>query len=220
MGRPAIISDEDLITIIDEYHKEKPNEKIKFVDIEKYCNSKGIAVSEGSIRKRNKIVDYIKLLNIDNYDVCVNTIYAYVPLDINKIFSESRSMKTIKEILIEREKTIKVIINSAIFINEENKKLKDINKSLKSINGNLRKEVDDYKEKNETIISKNNEIEYLKQIIEQYVYPEIAKVLLNNEYKSDYVSKKVVGESIIDSKKDVDQFVHSEAGELLDGFDE
>ena len=89
MGRPFIISDDELITLIENYKKEYPKKKIKYADIEAFARANGYSnVKATNIKKRKVIADLIKKLNVNNHENHIIRIMTYSPLDINKLFAE------------------------------------------------------------------------------------------------------------------------------------
>ena len=162
MARPASIDDETLIKYVNDYVSIYPNKKIKYVDVEAFIQKQGIDIISGIIKRRKTVVDYIKSINNTNLEDCVNKIFAYVPLDITMLSNKTHLTVQAKEILINREKTIKQIVDSAVAISEENKRLKELNKVLTSENKALKNEIKDLDIKKETLLSNKEKIKYLR----------------------------------------------------------
>lgn len=221
MARPFKITDEQLITLIEEYRREYPKKKIRYRDIEAYALAKGYeGVKVDNFKKRKVITDLIKKLNEDTAENHIVRILTYSPLDINKIFAEHTSMARIKQILNDREQYLAQIVASATFINEEYKKLESYNASLKANLKEAKEELAKLTLRAETLAQKDREIEFLKQIINENLYPEVANTLLNKDYISEAAKGSSISKSTIlpVTKKSI--FEHSEIDELLGDLDD
>lgn len=220
MARPASIDDETLIKYVNDYVSIYPNKKIKYVDVEAFIQKQGIDIISGIIKRRKTVVDYIKSINNTNLEDCVNKIFAYVPLDITMLSNKTHLTVQAKEILINREKTIKQIVDSAVAISEENKRLKELNKVLTSENKALKNEIKDLDIKKETLLSNKEKIKYYKSQLEDICLPEAFDIIVNNLDYGDVISKTNLDEKTLTANKPINSVVSDITDSLMEGFDD
>lgn len=220
MARPASIDDETLIKYVNDYVSVYPNKKIKYVDVEAFIQKQGIDIISGIIKRRKTVVDYIKSINNANLEDCVNKIFAYVPLDITMLSNKTHLTVQAKEILINREKTIKQIVESAVAISEENKRLKELNKVLTSENKALKKEIKDLDIKKETLLSNKEKIKYYKSQLEDICLPEAFDIIVNNLDYGDVISKTNLDEKTLTANKPINKVISDITDSLMKGFDD
>ena len=220
MARPASIDDETLIKYVNDYVSIYPNKKIKYVDVEAFIQKQGIDIISGIIKRRKTVVDYIKSINNTNLEDCVNKIFAYVPLDITMLSNKTHLTVQAKEILINREKTIKQIVDSAVAISEENKRLKELNKALTSENKTLKNEIKDFDIKKETLLSNKEKIKYYKSQLEDICLPEAFDIIVNNLDYGDVISKTNLDEKTLTANKPINSVVSDITDSLMEGFDD
>lgn len=220
MARPASIDDKTLIKYVDEYVSVYPNKKIKYVDVEAFIQKQGIDIISGIIKRRKAVVDYIKAINNTNLEDCVNKIFAYVPLDITMLSNKTHLTVQVKELLINREKTIKQIVESAVAISEENKRLKELNKVLASENKVLKNEIKDLDIKKETLLSNKEKIKYYKSQLEDICLPEAFDIIANNLDYGDVISKTNLDEKTLTADKPINEVIGDITDSLMKGFDD
>ena len=220
MVRPASIDDKTLIKYVDEYVSIYPNKKIKYVDVEAFIQKQGIDIISGIIKRRKAVVDYIKSINNTNLEDCVNKIFAYVPLDITMLSNKTHLTVQAKEILINREKTIKQIVDSAVAISEENKRLKELNKVLTSENKTLKNEIKNLDIKKEILLSNKEKIKYYKSQLEDICLPEAFDIIVNNLDYGDVISKTNLDEKTLTANKPINSVIGDITDSLMEGFDD
>ena len=220
MARPASIDDKTLIKYVDEYVSVYPNKKIKYVDVEAFIQKQGIDIISGIIKRRKAVVDYIKSINNTNLEDCVNKIFAYVPLDITMLSNKTHLTVQAKEILINREKAIKQIVDSAVAISEENKRLKELNNVLTSENKTLKNEIKGLDIKKETLLSNKEKIKYYKSQLEDICLPEAFDIIVNNLDYGDVISKTSLDEKTLTANKPINSLIGDIADSLMEGFDD
>ena len=220
MARPASIDDETLIKYVNDYVSIYPNKKIKYVDVEAFIQKQGIDIISGIIKRRKAVVDYIKSINNTNLEDCVNKIFAYVPLDITMLSNKTHLTVQAKEILINREKTIKQIVDSAVAISEENKRLKELNKALTSENKTLKNEIKDFDIKKETLLSNKEKIKYYKSQLEDICLPEAFDIIVNNLDYGDVISKTNLDNKTLTANKPINSVIGDITDSLMEGFDD
>lgn len=214
MARIAKITDNDIYQLIVEYRSEYPNVKIKYSDVERFGRNKGLDIKDNTLKKRPKIVDYIKELNSQQQVLSIDTIFAYTPLDINSLLTSGKSKSELREALNQREVVYQNVVNSAVVINEENKRLKDLNKTLKLEN---KKAKDDYNTLLEEYLKLSENLKeamIYKDTVKQHVYPEMANIILDAKYASEIVNK----DSFRALTPNEELFDSDEINEMMKGF--
>ena len=220
MARPARIDDKTLIQYVDEYVSLYPNKKIKYVDVETYIRKQGIRINDGIIKKRKVITDYIKSLNNNNLESHINKVFAYVPLDITDLSNKTHLTVQAKELLINREKIIKQIVDSAVVISEENKRLRELNKTLTSENKALKKEINELDIKRETLLSNKEKIKYYKTQLEDICLPEAFNIIVNNLEYGEVISKTNLDNKTLTADKPINSIISDITDNLMEGFDD
>ena len=220
MARPASIDDKTLIQYVDEYVSLYPNKKIKYVDVETYIKKQGIRINDGIIKRRKTITDYIKSLNNNNLENHINKVFAYVPLDITELSNKTHLTIQAKEQLINREKTIKQIVESAVAISEENKRLTELNKVLASENKTLKNQIKELDIKKETLLSNKEKIKYYKTQLEDICLPEAFDIIVNNLDYGDVVSKTKLNNKTLTADKPINSIISDITDSLMEGFDD
>lgn len=220
MARLAAIEDKTLIEYTDQYVALNPNIKVKYVDIEEFIQKQGIEIKNGTIKKRKAVVEYIKSLNKKDLKTHESRIFAYTPLDLAGLSATTHLTQQAKEILTNREVMIKQIVESAVAINEENKRLRDINKTLSSEIKAVKAQNEKLNSKEVTIASKDTEIKYYKEQLEGICLPEVFNIIVNNLECSDIISKTKLEEKTLSATKPIDPFINNITGELMEGFDD
>lgn len=220
MARLAAIDDKTLIEYTDRYVALNPNIKIKYVDVEEFIKKQGVAINNGTIKKRKAVVEYIKSLNKKDQKTQESRIFAYTPLDLAGLSAVTHLTQQAKEILTNREVMIKQIVESAVAINEENKRLRDINRTLSSEIKAVKAQNEKLNSKEVTIASKDAEIKYYKEQLESICLPEVFNIIVNNLECSDIISKSKLEEKTLSATKPIEPFINNITGELMEGFDD
>lgn len=220
MARQGKLTDEEFIEYIKSYQDENPGKKIKYTDVEKYIQNHGIDIPDGCIKKKKILVEYIKKLNTDEHETHISRIYAYTPLDITELSVKTHLPKSVLEILQNRELAVKQIVESAIYISEENKRLTDINKTINSENKALKETIEVYKKKDTTLASKDKEIQYYKNMLEKICLPEVFEIIITGSKAGENISQTKLEENILTASKSISDFKNDIAEEFMEGFDE
>lgn len=220
MARPASIDDKTLIQYVDEYVSLYPNKKIKYVDVETYIRKQGIRINDGIIKRRKTITDYIKALNNNNLENHINKVFAYVPLDITELSNKTHLTVQAKELLINREKTIKQIVDSAVAISEENKRLTELNKVLTSESKALKNQIKELDIKKETLLSNKEKIKYYKTQLEDVCLPEAFDIIVNNLEYGEVISKTNLDNKTLTADKPINSIISDITDSLMEGFDD
>ena len=185
MARRKIIETDILLNLIDEFYTLKCNRDaslLKIPSIGEYIRSKGYTVQDYILRRDEAVREYIDKLCETSEETHINTVSVYHDIDIEAFLSKNNTTSKLKKALSERECYYREITNSAAYSFNENKQLKQENTALKSKNKKLELSLEKEMESKKNIVSNNlllaRENKLLREIIDTYVYPEIANELL------------------------------------------
>lgn len=205
MGRNSAISTELLIKLIEEFYTLKCNKDsslLKIPAIGSYIRSKGYPVQDYILRRNELAREYINKLRTTTEDTYIRSVSVYRDIDMDTFLQKNNTLSKLKKALVEREGYYREITNSAAYSFKENKEIKVEIKDLKNLNSKLMLELKQEIENRKIIESKNrqviNENKRLREIIDTYIYPEIANELLK---KSGLINETagVVNENIINN---------------------
>ena len=132
-------------------------------------------------------------------------------MDVDDFLKKNRTIKALKKALIERQNYYMEVASSATLIFEENKKLKKKLEKLEKEMSVLEKELETKSIANQETLSGFREakrrVRVLQDLVETYVYPEIANELLVQrgilKKTESMVDPIVVGENLVKPTDDI-----------------
>lgn len=207
MARAKLISDEALIQCFDEYFIEtcKGNTScIKFSDLEKYVKNKYEGVTARLIRRNAALRAHINELEVKEKEKG-HPVLAFKDIDVDTVCRKSTNVNYLREFLSEMNQRYKSVYESAQMIYQENKKLKKQVEKLKTEKDeNVQRAeelVEAKKEGRNELKALRNENKALRDLVDTYVYPEIANALLKEKGLlkggSDIIDADILNENLI-----------------------
>ena len=208
MGRPKLISDEELIKSFDAYYIEVLRGNInyfKFSEFETYLRKQNHEGITARLLRRNEALrahmDELKV-TAESED---NPVLVFKDIDVDTVVRKSSSVGYLREFLSNLNKHYKNVYECAQMVYHENQKLKKQIKSLKEEKSDLAKLHETVKQSKK---DDRTEINTLREdnrkllgIIVTYVYPEIANAMLKEKGLlkggSDIVDTDILSENII-----------------------
>ncbi len=188
MARKVKIDSDTLISLIDLFYAEKCDGdagQLKIPQIGEYVRSKGYDVADYLIRRNEEAKAYIEKLQESTEEIHIHTVSVYRDIDMNAFLMKNNTKEKLKKALKERENYYREITNSAAYSFKENRRLEQQVKELKTKNKKLEEELESVNSKGADLGSDNRnykaENRKLREIIEAYVYPEIANELLKKQ---------------------------------------
>lgn len=188
MGRKAKIDSDTLIRLIDQFYAEKCDGdagQIKITEIGKYVRSKGYDVDDYLIRRNKDTRVYIEKIQKSTEEFHISTVAVYRDIDMDVFLMKNNTKEKLKKALKERENYYRKITYSASYSFKENKRLeqqvKELRKRILELEEELKNSVSkgaDIDDENRNYKSENQK---LREIINMYVYPEIANELLKQQ---------------------------------------
>lgn len=208
MPRARKINTELLKDMILRYATEELNgdySKLKCSGIGGYVRKHGFPdVSDKSIRDKPEIVKFLKDIKDGQLRECmtmVATVSTYVGMDVDEFIRKNDTPDKLKIALAHKDLFYKSLSHSCAIVSAENKQLMHeveiLKKKIQELEDSLSKD----KKKSETIAQYKMEVQVYKEIVETYVYPNIANELLRKAgiltstsglVKTDEVEKNLV----------------------------
>lgn len=210
MGRNRNVETDTLISIINEYHLNNPEIKIKYSDIGEFARNKGYKINDFNVRRDVRAKQHIDDINKSSDDDHYKRVVAYKTLDINAFILNNRTEQRLRKALSELDSYYASIASSAVKFKKEYEDLKELDRKQKA---KINKLLDSLEEKkNDKTINKNTKeyIEYLEKYIRDTINPEIANVILSEKgvyeptstiVKSDFKNKIISHDTDISSFK-------------------
>ena len=185
MARKKSIETDTLLNLLDEFYTlkcDRDTSLLKIPAIGEYIRSKGYAVQDYILRRDKAVRDYIDKLRTTSEKTYIKTVSVYRDMDIDLFLQKNSTTSKLKKSLEERECYYREITNSAAHSFNENRKLKQENSELKNQNQVLQLDLNKERENSKILSSSQRSLikenKLLREIIDTYVYQEIANELL------------------------------------------
>ncbi|NLE27706.1 MAG: hypothetical protein GX625_20695 [Clostridiaceae bacterium] len=226
MGRDKKITSEQLILMIDKYALNHPREKISIPALSNYLIDNGFDVAPYLIRRDKAAREHIDKINSqDNEDIQRNVV-TYHQLDIDNFVKTNSSIDKLRTALAQRDAYYASISNSAAIIFAENKELKSsieyYRKEYEELKDKVQKKIQ--KDENKSIREKDEVILRLKKLLDEYVYPEVANLLLEKEGLLETVNtiidKDKLSAITVEPDSDISKITFQSIESIMKGFDE
>lgn len=226
MGRDKKITSEQLILMIDKYALNHPREKISIPALSNYLLDNGFDVAPYLIRRDKAAREHIDKINSqDNEDIQRNVV-TYHQLDIDNFVKTNSSIDKLRTALAQRDAYYASISNSAAIIFAENKELKSsieyYRKEYEELKDKMQKKIQ--KDENKSIREKDKVILRLKKLLDEYVYPEVANLLLEKEGLLETVNtiidKDKLSAITVEPDSDISKITFQSIESIMKGFDE
>ncbi|WP_313133208.1 hypothetical protein [Anaerocolumna sp.] len=214
MPRKVKVSSDTLIGLIEQFYAEKCDgdaTQLKIPQIGEYVRSKGYDIADYLIRRNEDARAHIQKLQETTEEIHIHTVAVYRDIDMDEFLAKNNTREKLKNALKERENYYREITNSAAYSFKENKRLELQEKNLKKRVEELEKELEAIESKSAKLSSdsRNYKAENRKQrdIIDTYIYPEIANELLKQQGllkdTAGIVNPKVIENEIVTADADV-----------------
>ena len=165
-----IVSDEEIIAVLDEMHASFPGNKIKQADLLEELNKRGYSMDRSTISKNAAVKKHLDKLNSES--ICLNDIKAIVfnPINIHSLANMNK--KQIIDIVTQREVYYSECAKKASEAKKKAEELqKQLNEALSGVEG----------PKDEIIKQLDKENQALKAVINKHFLPEVANDLIGAE---------------------------------------
>ena len=189
MARPKLIDDNKAIDLIKKYFNEECNgeiRKLKTTDIVMYINRHGYpAYNAVALRRSPVLMKYIEdLKNTINDDSYVTAV-SYQTIDAAYLLDKHRTRDSLIKVITERDSYYKTIADAAAQsferYNALSKKYDEKKSKVRELETELSIKDEELINAKESIRQLKKELKAYKDIVDTYVYPEIANELLVRE---------------------------------------
>ena len=184
MARPKSFNEDELIALINEYYLKYPNMMIKAPDLERYANAHGHPEFKAySIRRCPRAKQYIDQINTNNQVTLETTIVTWRQLDVDAFLNLNRSRSALKNALIQRDNYYGEVCRSAGEFLKDKQHLEAKITRMKSEINDLRNQVAQLEQMKTNKINRYSQemLSKMKNILDTYVYPDIANEILKKE---------------------------------------
>ncbi len=193
MARPRTYKIEEVLAKIREYRLEHPTEMLKARPVSDYLKKNGYPIEPYTIKRTAEFRDELDKLNKGSAAEMLATIAMYKKLDVDQFFRKNRTPETIRDALITMDAYYGSLAASASAAISEKDRLTEENRRLHRKIDELKAQIEDTKHLKDANLDLKREVSALKNILNKYVYPEVAKTLLSDAGLSS--------DSIVDSDK-------------------
>lgn len=216
MARKIKIDTETLLSLVGQFYAEKCDNdpsKLKIPAIGEYIRVQGYDVADYLIRRNQDVRDYISGLQNNSENIYISTVSVYRDIDIRAFLEKNNTPDKLMKAIKERENYYREVTNSASYSFQENKKIKRKIQDMEKHICELEAVLAEYKEKCTELNNKcrdlGEETIRLRDIVDNYVYPEVANELLKKQgllkATADVVDMDKVEEGIISADTDVEK---------------
>lgn len=196
-----ILTDNELIEIVDKIHNSYPGKKIKQTDLVEELAKRGITIDRSTISKNNVVKEHIKRVNSETISLNDVTEIVFNPLNLHSLANMSK--KQILDILAQREAYYSECANKASLAKKTAEELqKQLNDALSDIEGPKDAEIKALKE----------EVTKLRSVINKHILPETANDLLGIEMRN---RKTCSTNGVITGDDVISEVVDTNTGEIL-----
>lgn len=229
MPRKVKIESKTLISLIDQFYAEKCEghpDRLKIPQIGAYIRSKGYDVADYLIRRNEDAKAYIEKLQKTTEEIHVHTVAVYRDLDIENFLMKNSTKEKLRIAIRERENYYREITHSASYSFKENKRLERQISDLKSQITELEEQLEKATAQNECLESQNRNYKIanqkLHEIIDTYVYPEIANELLKRDgllkNTAEVVAPESLEKQLVTAETDIPQIKNNIVKGLFDSI--
>lgn len=206
-GRPKKVDNKTLIKLADRYFYEELSEsgrRLTAAGFARYCRANGHNIADNTITQNKELMAHIDSLRKtrEGYmDANIRPI-VYTPVDSDAMIQSNRDPQMLKQAIIARDQYYKEISDSAaIYLNkavEAEKKCLSLSNELNSLKNKYASQAQNIFDLKEKI--KDLEVNYkaCKAVIDKYIDPGIATILLKKMGAVSSQTTTVVNEEVVD----------------------
>lgn len=223
MARKKSYDIKSILGLLNEYKVENPGMKVTIPNFGSYIRNKGYDIKDHTLRRDDEFRQYLEEVNKGEENEVLNDLVTYKTIDVDAFLEENNNKTKLKEAIINRDRYYANISLNAVKAIKEKKSLKNRNekleekiKDLESTIEKLKEEILNKKTLNEEIKEKNRTIIALKNVLEDYIYPDAANAILKKEGIIDTVNN-IVADEVIEKKSihadtNIDDFIIKSQG--------
>lgn len=208
MARTKTYQTKELIAWLNEYKIENPGIKVTIPKFGVYLRSKGKDIQDHTLRRDEEFREYLQNSNDEENSKNFNDLVTYKTIDVDSFMEKNNNKGKLREALINRDRYYaNVAAKGAEAIKEKKEcqaKIKEMNiqiEELKNVIKETEKKLIEEKEKNTDtkIKEKDKAIVAMKNILDDYIYPDMANAILKRDGVLKVVNS-VVDNDVVDEK--------------------
>lgn len=226
MGRKRKIETDEMLSFVDQYRMEYPDEKITPPKLGRYIRNQGRDIPDHLIRRDGLVTRYIEEKNQGSINIALQTVSSYKTIDVDCFLDKNRTQSRLKKALMERDRYYNNVAQSAAKIFKQYKSVVEELESEKQKTARLEMLYSDLQQKKQkkSEATTNKTIHALSKIIKTHIYPEIANELLRKAGLIDFSGDRVFPDSVLEETVDVQTDVIDKAdsisARLMKGFED
>lgn len=215
MSRAKTYSTKEVIGFLNEYRIENPGLKISIPKFGTYLRGKGCDVQDHTLRRDEEFKKYLEKINKEESSERFNELITYKTIDVDAFIEKNNNKVKLREALINRDRYYADIAARATeAIHEKNECLEKMKKSdaevtkLKEKLKKMEENQDTARIDNSELKRKDEVITALKNIIDDYIYPNAANAILRKEgilkIENNIIDDKAIDKQMMNANTNVD----------------
>lgn len=196
MARPRKMDTDKILKVVYEYFQNEccgDVNQLKYKRIAEYAEKRGYPLKEHDVRRNTEVRTYIEKLKNNKATYTDDLLPVYRCMDITAFLNMHSNRTSLAKALSELDDCRKDIYNAMVELRNKNKGLVEEIERLKAViaeSEQLKKRADETDSDNNSLIAENR---YLKKMLREYLYSEVAEKIINgkSDDKSDADSKRL-----------------------------
>lgn len=229
MARKAKVDTDTLISLVDQYYAEKCEgdvTQLRIPLIGQYIRSQGYDIADYILRRNEEVKEYIQKFHNSTEEAHIHTVAIYRDVDLDAFLARNNTKEKLKQSLKERENYYREVTHSAAYSFKENARLtaqiRKLQEHIKQLEEEIKVVQSDTKESMAECKKYQSENRKLRNIIETYVYPEVANELLKKDGllhdTAEIVNPNKIEQEIVASDTDITQIRNNVIKGLFDNI--
>lgn len=196
MARPKSVPTEELLKYLDEYILENGGAVPSIPQFGDFLRNKEIHINDFTLRRDKRFRNYYSEVSQKSVQTNEHDLVTYKSLDVSNFLCKNNTTEKLKQSLTTREQYYASIARKAVESINEKKKLEDKNKQLHKQISSLEMELEEAKKNSNRIELREKEkaLLYIKNILNSYIYPDMANAILKKAGMSEVLSSVVPDE--------------------------
>ena len=198
MARTKTYQTKELIAWLNEYKIENPEIKVTIPKFGVYLRSKGKDIQDHTLRRDEEFREYLQNSNDEENSKNFNDLVTYKTIDVDSFMEKNNNKAKLREALLNRDRYYaNIAAKGAEAIKEMNIQIEELKKVIKETEKKLTEEK--ARNTDTKIKEKDKAIVAMKNILDDYIYPDMANAILKRDGVLKVVNS-VVNNNIVDEK--------------------
>lgn len=183
MPRNKSINTEELIRLVTDFRKQSGGKKVKIPEFGAFIRAGGYEVQDYTIRRNTEFMKYLTALNTDEEENIYSELVAYRTMDAEAFLAKNHARVELVKALTKRDqyyaRVAQIAADAIRSKRETEKKLEEANEQIKALEAAVREA--DKRAESAVNKEKDEKIRKLRNLLKNYVYPDMANALLAQE---------------------------------------